>query len=202
MFYNNFMADLPKTLIFLGPQGSGKDTQARLFSEKFGYRFIDMGTTLREIAKQETELGRKIKTTIDAGHMVEPEVATEVVNSKLNKLKSDEKVIVGAYPRGMEQYQLLKQTWPKLGRQDFLAVYIDITDEEALKRLLLRAEKEGRADDTAEAIKNRLSWSRSVVDPMVAELEKAGKLIRINGMPSIEEVHQEVLAKLNLNQND
>ena len=185
-------------LIILGPQGSGKDTQADLLAKKFGYKVIDTGTALREIAKEDTSLGRRVKATIDAGQMVEPELATEVIRAYLSELNAGEKVIVVGYPRGIEQYSLLKQTWPKLGRGNFLTVYIDITDEEATKRLMLRAEKEGRADDTLEAIKKRLSWSRAVVDPMVSEMEKEGKLIRIDGAPSVEKVHDEIVKRLEL----
>lgn len=192
------MQDLPKTLVFLGPQGSGKDTQAKLLAEKFGYNFIDTGTSLREIAKEDSELGRKVKTTIDGGRLVEPGLATEVINTQLAKLQAHQLVIVSGYPRGVDQYQLLKKTWPDLERGNFQVLYIDITDEEAMKRLLLRAEKENREDDTSEAIRKRLKWSREVVDPMAEKMEEEGKLIRIDGMPSIEEIHSEVLQKLNL----
>ena len=185
-------------VIILGPQGSGKDTQAKLLAEKFGYKVVDTGTALREIAKEDTPLGRKVKAIIDAGHMVEPELATEVIRAYLSELNAGEKVIVVGYPRGIEQHGLLKQTWPKLGRGNFLTVYIDITDEEVIKRLMLRAEKEGRADDTLQAIKKRLAWSRAVVDPMVSEMEKEGKVIRIDGSPSIEKVHEEIVKKLEL----
>ena len=192
------MQNLPKTLVFLGPQGSGKDTQAKLLAEKFGYHTVDTGTSLREIAKEDSELGRKVKTTIDGGHLVEPDLATEVINTQLANFEADQSVIVIGYPRGVDQYQLLKKTWPGLERDNFQAVYIDITDEEAMKRLLLRAEKENREDDIPEAIEKRLKWSREVVDPMAEKMAEDEKLMRIDGMLSIEEIHQEILKKLNL----
>jgi adenylate kinase len=188
--------ELPKTLIFLGPQGSGKDTQARLLADKFGYKIFDTGTILREISREDTELGRRVKTTIDGGNLVDAELASEVIAERLAQLRTEEKVIVVGYPRGMRQYELLKESWAKLGRDEFLAIYVNITDEEAIKRITLRAEKEGRADDALEAVKKRLAWSRSEVDPMVDEMEKEGRVIRIDGMPSIEGIHQDILSQL------
>lgn len=188
----------PKTLIFLGPQGSGKGTQARLLAEKFGYRLIEAGELLRTIAKENNELGRKVKMTIDAGNLVEPWLITDVIKKRLSELSSDEAVIIDGYPRTVKQFELFQKLVSESGREDYLTLYFDITDFEALKRLGLRAEKEGRADDTKEAIKKRLSWSRGEVDPVVSKMEGAGKLSRIDGMPSIEEIHREVLERLGL----
>jgi len=94
------------TLIFLGPQGSGKGTQAKLLVDKFGYHFIEAGASLRVIAKEDTDLGRKVKQTIDGGNLVEPQLVTEVIADQLSKLDSRAKVIIDGYPRTRKQYEL------------------------------------------------------------------------------------------------
>lgn len=192
------MRDLPKTLIFLGPQGSGKGTQAKLLVEKFGYTTYGTGDILRAISQEDSELGRKVKETIDAGHLVDPDLISEVVKEKLSKLDPDKLVIIDGYPRSMKQLRLMKEIMPEMGREGYLVLYFDISEGETLKRLGLRAEKEGRADDAEGAIRKRLEHFRSETLPMVEQMERDGKVIRINGMPSVEEIHSEVLKKLSL----
>ncbi|KKT97007.1 hypothetical protein A2116_02570 [Candidatus Jorgensenbacteria bacterium GWA1_49_17] len=209
-----------KNLVVLGPQGSGKGTQAELLAEKLNFVVIEAGGSLREIAKTDTELGRRVKARIDKGFMVEPEEIAEVIRAKLVALPSDQGVILESYPRSLEQYETMKKFWPELGRGDFKVIYVDIPEEESIKRLSSRrvCEKCGRnyiagtvqkcsmcggelvqrQDDYPEAVKERLAWSNSELMPLVEELEKEGKVIRIDGRPSIEEVHREIIEKLNI----
>lgn len=187
-----------KTLIFLGPQGSGKGTQARLLAERFGYQTYSTGEILRNISKEDSSLGLQVKQTIDAGHLVQPELISEVVLETLCSVPTDEKVIIDGYPRSLAQYELMKQNFPKVGRGRYITVYFDITEDETMQRLQSRAEKEGRADDNEQAIKMRLAHYREETLPMIELMKKESNYIHIDGMPGIEEIHQDVVNKLGL----
>ena len=190
--------NLPRTLIFLGPQGSGKGTQAELLAKGFGYRNYSTGDMLRKIAEEDSELGRKVKSTIDAGHLVGPELVSAAVADLLMKLPPKDPVIIDGYPRSLEQLRLMKELLPKAGRNEYAVLYFDITEAETFKRLGLREKKEGRADDNESSIRKRLEYFRNETMPMITLMEKEGKFIRVNGMPSIARIHQDVIQKLNL----
>lgn len=189
----------PLNLIILGPQGSGKGTQAQLLADKYDLILIGAGDSLREIAKQDNELGRRVHQTINVeGRLVEPELIAEVLQQRLLGLPRDQGVIIEGFPRSLKQYELMRAFWPKLGRGDYKVIFIALAEDEAIKRLLKRAELEKREDDRLEAIKMRLELFNSETLPVVEALEAEDKVIRIDGAPSIEKVNAEIVKKLKL----
>lgn len=210
--------DFPKNLIFLGPQGSGKGTQAGLLVQKFDFALIEAGKVLRGIAKDDTELGRKVKERIDQGKLVDSETMVQVMKKETFGIPADRGLIFDGYPRNISQYKLMKEFCSEVGRNDFKVLYIHIPEEESIRRLTSRRICENcgrnyivgtvescsecggrliqRHDDYPEAVKSRLTWSSSELLPLVEELKKEGKLIAIDGRPSIEEIHREILEKL------
>lgn len=212
---------MPLNLIILGPQGSGKGTQAELLKEKFGFVFLGMGDLLREVAQEQTDLGRRMKARLDKGMLVEPEDSSSVIEQKLKQISGDKPVIIEGFPRSIEQYNIMKVFWPRLGRDDFTVIYLDLAEDEAVKRLSKRVMCEDcgriyiagqfekcpdcsgklaqRHDDYPEAVRNRLGWFKSETLPLIAAMEKDGvKIARIDGAAPIEEVHQSILQKLGL----
>ncbi len=209
-----------KNLVILGPQGSGKGTQAELLAKKLNFVIVEAGGSLREVAKTDTDLGRRVKAKIDKGFMAEPEEVAEVMRAKLVLLPPEQGVILESYPRSLKQYEVMKKFWPELGRGDFKVLYVDVPEEESIKRLSSRrvCEKCGRPyiggtaekcsvcggrlvqrhDDYPEAVRTRLAWSNSELMPLVEELEREGKVTRVDGRPSIEEVYQDIIKKLGL----
>lgn len=211
----------PLNLIILGPQGSGKGTQAALLAEKFNLVVIGAGEALREIAKTDTELGRKVHQTINVeGRLVEEDLISQVMKEKISSVPSDQGLILDSYPRSLEQYKLFKKFWPALGREDYQVVFIELSEREAIKRLSTRVTCEScgeiyiegmveacqkcggrlykREDDKPEAVKMRLELFNSQTLPLIAEMEKEGRVVRIDGAPSVEEVYKEILKKLGL----
>jgi len=206
-------------LIILGPQGSGKTTQAELLAKTFGFALFGAGDLLREIAQEDTELGRKVRQTINAeGRLVQPELISEVINEKVATVPKNRGLILDGYPRSLTQYALFKKFWPETGRGDYRVVFIELSEEEAVKRLTRRVTCENcgavyiegttqecakcggrlvrRPDDTPAAIRIRLQSFYSETMPMIRAMEADGKVSHIDGAPSIDEVHRRIVANL------
>ena len=101
--------------------------------------------------------------------------------------------------RRLPQYEFFKKIWPALGREGYRILFIELSEDEAVKRLAARSGIENRDDDKPEAIKKRLEWFRRETLPMLEAMKRDGvEVIRIDGSPSIEMVHKEILQKLGM----
>jgi adenylate kinase len=176
------------TIFFIGPQGSGKGTQAKILASKLGFFYWEMGGILREVGKTDTELGKKVKELLDRGVLLQDDLLLQVVESKLESLPKDQGLIFDGIPRRVGQAEFLLNHLKEMGKTNFVTVFIDLPKEESLSRLLSRSQKEGRADDTKEAIEFRLEQYEKNTLPVLDYLKKAGEFITIDGRPSVEEV--------------
>ncbi len=194
-------------LIFFGMQGAGKGTLGKHIAEKYGLTIFETGGVLRNLAQENSELGKKVKETIEAGNLVSDEMVMEIVEDFIGKLGSEAKVLFDGIPRTLNQAQLLKTLLDSHGRT-YKAVLIDITKETALTRLTTRrvckscknvypvmytadncecgGELMTRADDNPEAIEKRLDTYENETVPAMNHFEDV--LVKIAGEPPIEEV--------------
>ena len=122
-------------LLFLGPPGAGKGTQAKKVSEIFKIEHISTGDILREAVNKGSELGKKVKTIIDKGELVPDEIMNELVKEKIKDLDS---FILDGYPRTIEQAKSLDRTLKELNKQIDAVVLIDVPEEEIVKRISSR----------------------------------------------------------------
>lgn len=193
-----------QTLIFLGPQGSGKGTHAielqhdleRLDPERPVVHF-EMGKNLREIAAAGSYTGSLLKEVISRGELVPFNISSSVLSSYLMEhMQGNEHLIIDGFPRSDTQMEVLDATMAFYKRENPAVVHINISDEEGLKRLLLR----GRADDTEENIRKRLAWTRAEWEKILARLNKNPiyRVIEIDGDHGIDDVHRDILEKLKL----
>lgn len=193
-----------QTLIFLGPQGSGKGTHAvelesdlkRLDPSRPVIHF-EMGKSLRELAAQESYTGELLRELIGRGELVPFNISSSVLSSYLiEHMRGNEHLIIDGFPRSEDQMLVLNAMVAFYKRENPTVVHINISDEEGLKRLLLR----GRADDTEENIKKRLAWTRAEWEKILALLVQNPiyRIVEIDGDHSIDEVHREILSALNL----
>jgi adenylate kinase len=184
-------------LILVGIQGSGKGTQGKILAEKFGYKIFETGGELRAIAKEDSELGRKVKEIIERGDLVSNEIVMEIVEHFFSQISPEVPVIFDGIPRSEEQRIDLEKLLAHHNRE-FRALEVKISDEEAMTRLLKRAELEGRADDNVQSIEKRIHNFYNFTQPLLDAWVKSSKLVSVNGEQDIQDVTAEMLTKLNL----
>ncbi len=208
-------------LILFGIQGSGKGTQGKILAQQFGYKIFETGGELRRLSKEDSELGKKVKEIIEAGHLVPNEVVMEIVENFLEGVSPEEKVLFDGLPRKKVQADTFNALLEKHQRQ-YIGLLIHITKEEALRRLSSRricknckhvypimytedackecgGELITRSDDNPESIKNRLNAFFTETQPVIDDYINAEKMITINGDQPIEAVTKEIVDKLPTN---
>ena len=184
-------------LILIGPQGSGKGTQGKILAQKFGFTIFETGGELRRLAKEDSDLGRKIKEITTRGDLVSNEIVMEIVANFLENLPKNSTVIFDGIPRSLEQYESLKNLLESKNR-NFSALEISVPEDVTFDRLKKRAEIEGRADDTPEAIQKRLKNYWEFTAPILDKFRDSGKLISVDGTGNLEEISAEICEVLNL----
>ncbi len=187
---------LQNIIVFMGAPGSGKGTQTKLLSTKLGYEFFSTGELSREYAKQDTELGRKIKSLIDQGIILPIEIIREIFVKKFETILDAKGVILDAYPRTIEQAQLLEELMDKYKIESIKVVFLNVDKEKILDRIKLRSTKEGRADDDISIVEKRFDEYITKTAPVKDYYEAKGFLIPINGDQTVEDVHNEIISKL------
>ena len=202
-------------VVLLGPPGCGKGTQAEKMGDDLGYVKLSTGDMLREAVRNQTELGLKAKTYMDAGGLVPNDLIIGLMKEKIEGL---DKIILDGFPRTVEQADALAE------QVDIdIAINIDVPDEELVSRLTQRRScpecnavyhltnkppaKEGicdkcgaalyqRDDDKEETVKNRLEVYRKNTFPLIEYYEKRGKLVTIPGVGDISEIYSAVKKSL------
>lgn len=204
--------------VLFGIQGSGKGTQGKILAEKIDAAYFETGGELRRLAAENSELGRKVKSIIDAGHLVPNEVVMEIVENFAKTKATACAAVFDGIPRNAEQNASFTSLLQKLNRP-YTGIYFELSREEAENRLLKRrmcskcktvypasykntaCEKCGgslitRADDNADSIRTRIEIFYKETLPIIDQWRAAGKMIDLNGTGKIEEVTQELFNKI------
>ena len=179
-------------IFILGPQGSGKGTQAKLLADKLGFLFWDTGAVLRKNADMVTSSGERAGDILRTGRLFTDDELLSVVKGELETLPRDRGIVFDGIPRRIGQAEFLLKLLQSFGKKDFATIFLDVPKEESLKRLLLRWEKEGRSDDTRQAIERRLEEYENNTVPMLDLLRECTEFFTIDGRPSIEEVTKSI----------
>lgn len=170
-------------ILILGPQGSGKGTQAEILSKTLGVPTFSMGQLLREAAQQGGPMGEKIAAIQNAGDLVPFEVSIAVLHAKLVKEHAREGYIIDGFPRNVDQFKSFDAY-----DQPTCVIVLEVPRHVSLERLSKRANIESRADDTPEVIAHRLDLHERDTTQVIAEYERRGIVHRVNGEGSVEEV--------------
>lgn len=186
------------TIFFIGPQGSGKGTQAKLLAKKLDFFYWEMGGILREVAAGKSILGIRIKNLIDSGVLLQDDNLYQVVQMRLNEIPKTRGVIFDGIPRRLGQAEFLLGFLKGQGRENFTTLHVSLPNKTSIERLLKRAKLEKRADDTLEKIEFRLAQYMEETVPVLDFLKNNSTFIEIDGASSIVEVTKKINAALGL----
>lgn len=185
-------------IFFIGPQGSGKGTQAKLLAHKLGFFYWEMSSVLREAAAAGDALGQEILKMQNEGTLVPDEITTKVIEKKFIQLRTPPGFVFDGVPRRLGQAQMLVETLKAQGHTKFLTLFIDLPREESIKRLMLRAQHEARKDDTQAGIERRFAFYEKETIPMLDYMRGQTEFLTIDGLPPIEEVTKLINTALEL----
>jgi adenylate kinase len=188
-------------ILVLGPQGSGKGTQAKRISGDYGLPHVSTGDMFRAL-DESTELGREIKQIMDRGDLVPDEVTVRMIRDRLGQGDAAGGFILDGFPRNLAQAEALDAMLREIGRKLDVIFFFDLDDATAKERALGRAHEEGRADDTPETIARRLSIYHEQTEPVVEYYRTTGKLVPLHAARSVEEVYREIEQALDLLDDD
>jgi adenylate kinase len=179
-------------ILLLGPQGSGKGTQAKLISAQYGIPHVATGDMLREAIAEGTELGRQVEPILERGDLVPDDLMIALIRERITRDDTAEGFVLDGFPRTIAQSEALDAMLRELGRALTIVFELQLSDEDAVARLLRRAQLEGRADDTPEAIRNRLERYHRETEPVIEHYRATGNLVGIHADRSIPEVFAEI----------
>ncbi|HEY4513739.1 MAG TPA: nucleoside monophosphate kinase [Candidatus Paceibacterota bacterium] len=197
----------PITVVFSGPQGSGKGTQVALLKKYLSERSdkgiisIEMGALLRSLVEGNTEASKRVADVIHSGNILPSFVPVYVFTRELfEKFEGSEHLIFEGVARKTEQSRMLNDELHFFGRSKYDVISLEIPKEESLKRLKSRAEIEGRIDDLDEkAMLRRLDWYEKHVVPALMEFGKLGQRVHhVDGLGSVDEIHKRILKALKI----
>lgn len=207
-------------LVILGPQGSGKGTQAGLLAKKFNLEHIDVGRALREVAKSDTPLGRKIyDIQNNSKTLVSSDILKEVLAFKMNSIPREGGLIFDGAPRTFDQIAHIEDLFRNFGKKIDKVIFINIPEKESIRRISKRRLCQGcgqgfifekgdatdeeccrkcggeivqRIDDTEEGVKKRLKVFATETLPVIENFRRRGMLLEVDGMQSMEKVFEEI----------
>ncbi|MDQ3023105.1 MAG: nucleoside monophosphate kinase [bacterium] len=214
-------------IVFLGPPGSGKGTQAEQLREKYGFEHFDTGSQLRKEADSGSDLGARIGGFINDGNFVTIEIIQELVLKFLRETSS-ERIMFDGFPRDLDQARVLDEGLAEIGRPLYCALYLEIAPDTLLERIMHRrmcpkcgtiynlkthaprldevCDRDGekltqRADDTPETFKTRLSNYMSKTVPVLEFYRGRESLCVIDADRSIEDVAASIVDELGLDKH-
>ena len=172
-------------VLMLAAPGAGKGTQGGLIAEHFAVPHIVTGDLLRDHVSRETGLGQQVRRFLDRGDLVPAGIVLDMVRGALEAAKKDSGGnVLDGLPRTMEQARAVYRMTVELDLTADVALYLQVGEDELIRRLLARAEQEGRADNAENVIRRRLALYREVTEPILGWYEGRGILVSVAGGPA------------------
>ena len=183
-------------LVFMGPPGAGKGTQAVLLSKKLTAAHVSTGDIFRSNVSERSELGKTAQRYMDAGEYVPDEVTNAMVRDRLGQDDARSGFILDGYPRTLDQVDTLDSILTDLGTALDGVISLKVESEELIQRLFKRAETSGRADDTQEVIRHRQDVYTAETAPLLDVYRDRGLLFEIDGLGEVDQIAERISAAL------
>ncbi len=185
-------------VLLLGPQGSGKGTQAARVCRDYGIPHIATGDIIRAMKEEPSELGHELKAVYDRGDLVSDDLMIRLIEDRLGREDAQEGFVLDGFPRTLAQAEALDEMLRELDRKLDIVLEFQLRDRDTLEqRLLKRALEEDRSDDTPEAIARRLALYYEQTEPLVEYYRsRHGNVVGIHAERPIESVYAEVQSAL------
>lgn len=176
-------------IVLFGPPGAGKGTQAKMLVEKYGLNHISTGEVIRNEIRLGTEIGRSVKERIEHGELASDEIVVRLVADFVERHRDSKGNIYDGFPRTTVQAEEFDKTLAEHGEAVDVMLSLEVPEEELIKRLLLRGQESGRADDfSIDVIRNRLDIYNKQTAVVAEYYRKQDKYAPIDGLGSVEEV--------------
>ncbi|UPA25753.1 adenylate kinase [Shinella oryzae] len=185
-------------LIFLGPPGAGKGTQAKLLTEKYGIPQLSTGDMLRAAVAAGTDVGKRAKAVMDAGQLVSDAIVNEIVSERVAEPDCAKGFILDGYPRTVPQAEALDRILADKGIALDAVIELKVDEDALVKRMenrvaeTIAAGGTVRSDDNAESFKRRLTEYREKTAPLSNYYASTGKLQTVDGMANVDKVTAEI----------
>ena len=177
-------------IALFGAPGAGKGTQSEMLMRKHNLIYISTGNILREEIKSRTQLGLAAKSIIEAGGLVSDEIIVQIIEKKITSNPDAPGFLFDGFPRTFVQAYILEGLLLKMHTSLTCLLFLDVTPEESMKRLIHRAKTSGRSDDTEAVIKNRLKEYQSKTAPVAGFYKDQGIFFQVKGTGSVEEINR------------
>jgi len=174
-------------IVFFGPAGAGKSVQGQLLAARMNWRWLSAGQVLRDSHDM------AIQKELTSGQLVAHDTVTKVMGEAISRATNVDRLILDGFPRKLEQAQWLIDSQPEHNRAVAMVIVLEVPRDELLKRLEIR----GRADDTPEAIDQRLTIYRQEMYPILNFFtEQNIPIAHIEGVGTVGQVHDRIVAEL------
>ncbi len=187
-------------IILFGAPGCGKGTQAARIKEKYNINHISTGEVIRGEIARGTELGKSMQSYIESGRLAPDSIVIGMIRNYLKEHRDAAGNIFDGFPRTTAQAEEFDRILAEDGESVNVMVYMDVPEEELVKRILLRGKDSGRADDASEdVIRNRISVYRDQTAVVADHYDKHGKYAAIDGVGSMDEVFDRICDVIDAN---
>jgi adenylate kinase len=185
-------------LLVLGPQGSGKGTQAERICGDYGIPHVSTGAMFRAAIAAGTDLGRRVEPILASGELVPDDLTVALIEERLGQPDAAAGFVLDGFPRNLAQAEALDGMLARIGRTLDAVLFFALDDATATARMAGRAAAEGRTDDTPEVIARRLEIYHEQTQPVVERYRTTGKLVPLHAERSIPAVYAEIQEALAL----